>query len=198
MSVSKKKDSQNSFHNSVLIYYLTKFAGVIYRLFLAGFFGWILTAYEALAAGFSSSVIAKKLRAFSGHKIFHSARNAKRFIALAYERSFFLHVLRSTTAKLLTSRLASFGIFFFSYGFYLILIQLIKEFGIPGESMSMSGLIIGGAYMLGGAFCLFSKKNVAYVVYHSKIFSAVLFDFLGIRTVDVIEASKTEIKTTSM
>ena len=193
--MSKKKDSQNSFHNSVLIYYLTKFAGVIYRLFLAGFFGWILTAYEALAAGFSSSVIAKKLRAFSGHKIFHSARNAKRFIALAYERSFFLHILRSTTAKLLISRLASFGIFFFSYGFYLILIQLIKEFGIPGKSMSLSGLIIGGAYMLGGAVGLFSRKNVAYVVYHSKILSAVLFDFLGIRTVDVIEASKTDIKT---
>ena len=114
MSVSKKKRSRGKFRNSILIYYLTKFASLIYRTFLAGFFGWILTSYEALVSGFSSSVIVKKLQTVSGYKIFHKARNAKRFAAMAYEKSFFLNLLRSISANLLTARLASVGIFFFS------------------------------------------------------------------------------------
>ncbi len=194
MSVSNKKDSGGRFHKSVLIYYLTKFAGVIYRAFLASFFGWILTSYEAVVTGFSSSMIVKKLRTVSGYKIFHTARNAKRFVAVAYEKSFFLNLLRSISGKLLTARLASFGVFFFSYGFYLIWIQLIKEYVLPDDTMVMSGMVIGGAYMLLGTLFLFSGRNIAYIVYHSKILYAILFDFLGIRTVEVAEAAQAEVK----
>ena len=194
MSVSRKKRSRGKFRKSILIYYLTKFAGVIYRTFLAGFFGWLLTSYEALVSGFASSVIVKKLQTVSGYKIFHKARNAKRFVAGAYERSFFLNFLRSISSKLLHTRLASFGIFFFSYGFYLILIQVIREYALPEDHMAMSGIIVGGAYMLFGTLFLFSKKNVAYAVYHSKILGAVLFEFLGLRVMDVAEAANSENK----
>lgn len=194
MSVSNKKDSEGSFHKSVVIYYLTKFVGVIYRVFLAGFFGWLLTSYEAVVAGFSSSVIVKKFRAASEYKIFHKARNAKRFVAVAYEKSFFLNLLRRISGKLLTARLASFGIFFFSYGFYLIWIELIKEYVLPNDTMTWSGMMIGGAYIVLGTVFLFSGKNVAYVVYHSKILYAILFDFFGIRTVEVAEAAQADVK----
>ena len=192
MSVSKKKHSRGKYRKSILIYSLTKFVGFIYRTFLAGFFGWLLTSYEEVVAGFSSSVIVKKLQTVSSHKIFHSARNLKRRVAEAYERSFFLNLLRSISVKLLSTKLASFGIFFFSYGFYLILIQVIKEYVLPVEHMAMSGIIIGIAYMIFGTLFLFSKQNVAYAVYHSKILSSVLFDFLGISMMNIAEAAEIE------
>ena len=188
------KDSESRFHKSALIYYLTKFSAWIYRVFLSSFFGWILTSYEAVMAGFSSSVIVKKFRAASGSKIFHTMRNAKRFVAVVYEKSVLLNLLRSISGRLLKTKLSAFGIFFFSYGFYLIWIQLIKEYVLPDDSMVMSGMIMGGIYMLIGAIFLFSKRNVAYTVYHSKILYAVLFDFLGIRTVEIAEAAQTEVK----
>ena len=194
LAISKKKRSRGRFRKSILIYYLTKFSGFIYRTFLSGFFGWLLTSYEALAAGFSSSVIVKKFQTVSDHKIFHMTRNIKHFFALTYERSFFLNLLKSLSRKLLTARLASFGIFFFSYGFYLILIQLIKEYVFPEESLVMSGIIMGGTYMLVGMLFLFSRRNVAYAVYQSKILSVILFEFLGLRVAEVVEAAKLEIK----
>ncbi len=194
MAVSRKKRSRGRFRKSILIYYLTKFSGVIYRTFLSGFFGWLLTSYEALEAGLSSSVIVKKFQAVSGHKIFHMVRNAKRFAASAYERSLLLNALRILSSKLLTARLASFGIFFFSYGFYLILIQVIKEYLFPEATMAVSAMIIGAVYMFVGMLLLFSKRNIAYAVYHSRILSALLFDFLGLRAVEIAEAADVEIK----
>ena len=61
--------------------------------------------------------------------------------------------------------------------------------------MVMSGMIIGGVYIFLGMLLVFSGKNVAYAVYHSKILYALLFDFLGIRVVEVAEAANSEIKT---
>ena len=194
MSVSKKKRSRGKYRKSILIYYLTKFSGLIYRTFLAGFFGWLLTSYETIVSGFSSSVIVKKFQTFSGHKIFYKVRTAKHAIAVAYEKSFFLNLLRSISSKLLTARIASFGIFFFSYGFYLILIQLIREYAFPKEHMATNGLLIGFAYMLCGMLFLFSKKNVAYVVYHSKILETILVEFLGLRIMNVAETAESENK----
>ncbi|MBE6664786.1 MAG: hypothetical protein E7603_01015 [Ruminococcaceae bacterium] len=194
MSVSKKKHSLGKYRKSILIDSLTKLAGRIYRTFLAGFFGWILTSYEALVSGFSSSVIIKKLQTVSGLKIFHFASNAKRRVAEAYERSFFLNLLRSISEKLLTARIASFGLFFFSYGFYLILIQVIREYALPADNMAMSGIIIGVAYMLFGTLFLFSKRNIAYTIYHSKFLGGILFEFLGLRITDVAEAAENENK----
>ena len=192
--MSKKKDSSSRFHRSVLIYYVTKFSGVVYRTFLAGFFGWLLTEYDLFVERFSSSTIIKRIRAVSGHKVFHTARNAKRFVASAYEKSWFLNMLRGISAKLLTARLASFGIFFFSYGFYLILIQMIKEYALPEETLAMSGVIIGGVYILFGMLFLFSRRNVAHAIYHSRFLYTLLFDFLGIRTVEIVEAANAENK----
>jgi len=194
LSVSKKKHSLGKYRKSILIDSLTKLAGRIYRTFLAGFFGWILTSYEALVSGFSSSVIIKKLQTVSGLKIFHFASNAKRRVAEAYERSFFLNLLRSISEKLLTARIASFGLFFFSYGFYLILIQVIREYALPADNMAMSDIIIGVAYMLFGTLFLFSKRNIAYTIYHSKFLGGILFEFLGLRITDVAEAAENENK----
>lgn len=194
MSVSKKKHSRGKYRKSILIYSLAKFAGFIYRAFLAGFFGWLLTSYEEVVSGFSSSVIVKKLQTVSGHKIFHSARNIKRQVAEAYERSFFLNLLRSISLKLLSTKLASFGIFFFSYGFYLILIQVIKEYVLPVEHLAMSGIIVGIAYMVFGTLCLFSKRNVAHAIYHSKFLNGALFEFLGLRAMNIAEMAEKENK----
>ena len=180
------------FRKSFVIYYMTKLSGLIYHAFLSGFFGWILTSYDALAKGFSSSLLITKLKTVSDMKAIGFARNAKRFIAAAYERSFFLNQIRGITQRILTARVNTFGLFFFSYGVYLVLIQMIKRYLIYMETTVPHALFIGFGCIVGGFLMLFSKKNVAAAIYSSRYLRFLLFDFLGLRILDVATAAEQE------
>lgn len=188
----KKYVRSGLFRHSVLIFYLTKFSGWIYHAFLSGFFGWILTSYDALAQGFASSKIVRNIKRFSGMKALNFIKNAKRFIAVTYERSFFLNKIRDLSTKILTAKINTFGLFFFSYGIYLVLIQLIKKYAIVMETSVPHAIYIGFGSLIAGFFMLFSKKNVASAVYDSRILRFILFDFLGLRILDVANAAKCE------
>ena len=171
LSVPKKKQSKSTFETSVLIYYLTKFSGFIYRTFLAGFFGWIFTSYEALSEGFSSSMFIQKLRSLSNKSVFHFARKLKRYTAQMYERSFFLYQIKNLSMRFLRARVNTFGLFFFSYGFYLIVIQLIREYSVLPGSFLLREVIVG-CICIGSGFCMFfSKRSLANAVYDSTFFA---------------------------
>ena len=194
LSVPKKKQSKATFETSVLIYYLTKFSGFIYRIFLAGFFGWILTSYEAIADGFSSSVFVQKLRSLSNKRVFHFARKLKRYTAQTYERSFFLNWLKDLSMQFLRARVNTFGLFFFSYGFYLIVIQLIREYSVlPGSFLLREAIV--GCICLGSGFCMFfSKRSLADALYDSMFLKWILFDCLGFPMLELAEAAQDEVK----
>jgi O-antigen ligase len=194
LSVHKKKTSKAIFETSVLIYYLTKFSGFVYRTFLASFFGWLMTSYESFSEGFTSSVFVRKIKSISNHGIFHLARRTKRYTALTYERSFFLNQLRSMSTRLLTAKLNTFGLFFFSYGFYLIIIQLIKKYSDYSGEPLLRELIVGSICVVSGFSMLFSKKSLASAIYESEFLRRFLFDFLGIPIIGLAEAAQSEIK----
>ena len=116
MSGYKKKRSGGILETSMLIHYLTKFFEFVYRTFLAGILGWLFTSYEIFADAFSSSVLVRKIKALSNYRIFHLARRIKRYVALTYERSFFLSHIRDLSMRFLTAKLNMFGLFFFLPG----------------------------------------------------------------------------------
>ena len=194
MSVPKKKRSQGIFKNSVLISYLTRFSSFVYRTLLAGFFGWIFTSYEALSEGFLSSVFVRKIKAASNYRIFHLARRIKRYTALTYERSFFLNQVRGLAERLLTARLNTFGLFFFSYGCYLIIIQMVRNYSEAKGELLLSEIIVGSICIVSGFFMLFSKISLAGAVYESHFLRWILFDCLGFPITGLAEAAHSEVK----
>jgi len=194
LSVQKKKQSKAIFETSVLIYYLTKFSGFIYRTFLAGFFGWILTSYEALSNGFSSSMLVRKIKSLSNYRVFHFVRKVKRYTAQTYEKSFFLTQIRNLSMRLLKAKVNTFGLFFFSYGFYLILIQVIRKYSVLPGSFLWKEAFIGCMFIGGGFFMLFSKRSLAGAVYDSTFLRWILFDCLGFPITDIAEAAQGEVK----
>ncbi len=193
MSFNKKKISRSGlFKNSVLIYYLTKFVGWIYAAFLSGVFGMLLTSHDALVNGFSSSLIVRKIRSLADSKLIETAKNVKRHVARDYERSFFLNQVRGIAKRILTARVNTFGLFFFSYGFYLVLIQIIKKYAIMMETTVPHAIFIGGFCMVAGFFMLCSRKNVAKAIFDSQTMRTLFFDFLSLSILDVAEASQAE------
>ncbi len=194
MSVRKKKQSKGIFENSVLIYYLTKFSGFVYNTFLTGFFGWLFTAYDSFSNGFGSSAFARKVKTVSNYRIFHWARKVKRYTALTYERSLFLSWVRGLSTRFLLSRLNTFGLFFFSYGFCLMIIQFIKKYSEYAGELVLRELIVGCVFVVGGFVMLLSKKNLANAVYESKFLCWILFDCLGFPIINLAEATKNEVK----
>lgn len=194
LSVRKKKQSKGIFENSVLIYYLTKFSGFVYNTFLTGFFGWLFTAYDSFSNGFGSSAFARKVKTVSNYRIFHWARKVKRYTALTYERSLFLSWVRGLSTRFLLSRLNTFGLFFFSYGFCLMIIQFIKKYSEYAGELVMRELIVGCVFVVGGFVMLLSKKSLANAIYESKFLCWILFDCLGFPIINLAEATKNEVK----
>ena len=193
MSAPNKKREHGIFQESVLIRYLMKFSGFVYRSFLSGIFGLFMTSYNALERSFLSSWFGQKFKALSKNKIFGFARKTKRYAALTYEKSFFLNQIRSISAQLLAARINAFGFFFFFYGFALLLIQGIR-YSFPELDLSMSEIDVGAVCMIGGFFMLFSKRSLASVIYDSDLLRWILFDCLGFRSIGVAEAAKKEAK----
>ena len=195
MSGFKKKRSGGVFETSFLVYYVTKFSGFVYRTFLAGILGFLFTSYEVFADAFSSSVLVRKIKAVSNYKIFHLARRIKRYVALTYERSFFLTQIRGLSTRFLTAKLNTFGLFFFLYGGFLIIMQVIKVFSESGGDVLLYETIVGCICAGGGFFMIFSKKSLASAAYESHFLRWILFDCLGMPDTNLAEAAQMESKT---
>ncbi len=193
--IQKKKLSQklaDAFKNSVIIFYLTKFSGFIYHLFMNGVFGTMMTSYETMANAFASSSMAKAFRAFLNNKGVQAIRKVKRAMAKAYERSIILTKIRGISYHLLITNVSSLGLFLFSFGFFTLLIQILKEYAFHIDTIDSAPTILGLVIMVIAVFMFFSKKNIAETIHDSVILHAILFDYLGLRIIGVAKAAKTE------
>ena len=195
MSGYKKKRSGGVFETSLLIQYLTRFSGFVYRTFLSGILGWLFTSYEVFADAFASSVLVRKIKAVSNYRIFHLARRIKRYVALTYERSFFLTQIRGMSTRFLTAKLNTFGLFFFFYGAYLVVLQAVRVFSEAQGEPVLRETVIGCICVIGGFFMLFSNKSFASAVYDSRFLRWLLFDCLGMPDTNLAEAARQEAKT---
>ena len=182
------------FQNSVLVHYITKFSGWIYAVFLSGIFGWFLTSYDYFSDKFQSSWIVTKIRKLSEYSAITTVKKWKRYIAQTYEKSVFLNYVRGTSSKILTARVNNFGLFFFSYGLFLVMIQLIKKYAVHMETSVPHALYIGLVCVVVGFFMMFSNKNVANAICGSRLIYGFLFEFLALDVVNVAKAARVEVR----
>ena len=98
------------------------------------------------------------------------------------------------STRLLTAKLNTFGLFFFSYGFYLMIIQLIKKYSDYAGDPLLSEIIVGCICVVSGFFMLFSKRSLANAVYDSQFLRWILFDCLGFPVTALAEAAQYEVK----
>ena len=182
------------FQNSVMVHYITKFSGWVYAVFLSGVFGWFLTAYDYFSEKFQSAWLVKKIRKLSEYRAITTVKKWKRFVAQTYESSVFLNQIRGTSNIILTARVNNFGLFFFSYGLFLVMIQLIKKYAVHMETSVPHALYIGLICVVVGFFMMFSNKNVANAICGSRLIYVFLFEFLALDVVNIAKAARLEVR----
>ena len=193
--IRKKKLSSrisDAFKNSLIIHSLTRFSSWIYALCLSGIFGTLMTSYERVTNSLASSSMVKTLRAFFNNSGMRFIRKAKQAVAKSYERSILLTKLRGISYQLLITNISTLGLFLFSFGFYIVTIQLLRQFAFHTSNVETASALIGLIIMVIAIFMFFSKKNIAEAIYESVVLRTILFDYLGLRVISVAKAAKTE------
>ncbi len=190
-----KEKKRNRVGRSIILSSLTRFSTWVYASILSGFFGAILTSYHRLTKGFASSFLLTKLREIFRSIKDNPLRKARRVIAELYEQSIILNLMRRLAHGVLVVHVNNLGLIFFSYGFCVIIIQLLKlyTFNIVMDNPYKS-LIVGISVAVAGIFMFFSKKSLAQTLYESRAARFILFDFLKISMYEIAQAAKIEAK----
>lgn len=178
--------------SSFIIYHLTRFSTFLYQKILSSVFGTILTSYDTLSEAFGSSLLVTKIKSLSSNRSGASVKKAKQTVAKSYENSFLLSKLRRLSRSLLLTHVNTVGLFLFSFGFYIVIIQLLKQYTFNVTNLNPLSLVAGIVIMCLAVFMFFSKKNLAGAIYESRILRFLLFDFLGLRVINIAEASGAE------
>ena len=171
---------------------MTRFSGWIYTLFITGIFGTLMTSYENVTESLASSSMVKTIRAFFNNRGMRFIRKTKQAVAKSYERSILLTKLRGISYQLLITNVSTLGLFLFSFGFYIVTIQLLRQFAFHTSNVETASALIGLIIMVIAIFMFFSKKNLAEAIYESVVLRTILFDYLGLRVISVAKAAKTE------
>lgn len=193
--IRKKKLSErisDSFKNSLIIHSLTRFSSWIYALCISGIFGTLMTSYDRVTQSLATSSMVKTIRAFFNNRGMRLIQKAKQSVARSYERSILLTKLRGISYQLLITNVSTLGLFLFSFGFYIVTIQLLRQFAFHTNNVETTSALIGLVIMVVAIFMFFSKKNIAEAIYESVVLRTLLFDYLGLHIISVAKAAKTE------
>ena len=151
MASSNKKRNKPKlaamFRSSFFIYYLAKFSEFIYNAVSVSVFGHLMTSYDKLSKAFASSLIVTKVKALQGNRGGAAVKKAKHTVAKSYENSYLLTRLRRLSKALLLTHVNTLGLFLFSFGFYIITIQLLKRYTFHVEDLNPYSLVAGIAIM---------------------------------------------------
>ncbi len=193
MDNKKKKKNRGLIKNSLLLSLLSRFSAWVYASVLSGIFAFIFTSYRKLAAGFSSSFLLTKGASFFSNMKDNPLKRLKYSVAKVYEQSLFLSHVRKFFHGFMTMHVNSLGLTFFSYGFCVVIIQLLKLYTFKVEMVNpYTSLIVGFIIMFIGIFMFFSKKSIAGLLYESKTARFLLYDLLGYQMHGIALAAKCE------
>ncbi|MBE6582367.1 MAG: hypothetical protein E7648_03790 [Ruminococcaceae bacterium] len=104
----------------------------------------------------------------------------KRFIAKSFDNSFILGYLKQLIAKVPLIQLKCVGLFYFSFGLYSTIVNLIKT-NLVSDVGDMPLYLSVGTFVVGGLLCA-SQKNCYAAFAESKILSRIFFGFFKIPT----------------
>ncbi len=193
MDKKKKRGKKSFIANSLSVSLLTRFSTWVYASVLSGIFGFVFTGYQKLSDGFRSSFLLTKLRELFGRFKENPFKRAKHLVAKTYEQSFLLSILRKHFHSFLTMHVNNLGFICFSYGFCVVVIQLLKLYTFHVEMENpYKSLIVGIVVMFVGIFMFFAKKSVSALLYESRTARFILFDVFGFQMYHISQAAKVE------
>lgn len=164
---------------SLILSLLDRASAAVYRMLREGFFGFLFTAYSREDTAFARSMIGNRFRrnAMRRENFLTRAHHA---IARSFENSAVLCMSTRVTNYLLGCSLRVYGLFFTSFGIYVVLIYLIKRYALSLETASLSHLLIGACILISSWPLLFSRQPVAEALLESAVMRPLLLGVAGI------------------
>ncbi len=103
----------------------------------------------------------------------------KRRFAKNFDNSFIISNLKEVISKIPNLQLKCIGLFYFSFGLYSTVVNLVKTNLIAGGNAGLSLYLSVGACVVGGIFCG-TQKNCYTAFSESKITSGIIFGFFNV------------------
>ena len=169
----------NAVKTSLIIRALSKFAKKIYGAVAESVFARILTSRPDTQKAFDASVAGAVSK--RSEKSVERSKNIKYAFAKQIEKSFILNALKKLFTKLLTLSLSSYGVFVFSFGFYVTVVYAVKRFALNWQSDLRNDLFVGLGAIILSIFLFASKKSLSDALSSSVIMRTVFADMLGLR-----------------
>ncbi len=165
--------SKNAKKKSSIFSSLTRFSEHIYSKMPESFSARLLIGKKKTENGLFSKLISKinfKKRV---------SLPIKRFFAKSFDNSFILGYLKKLISMIPLIQLKCVGLFYFSFGLYSTIVNLIKANLISGGRGDLSLYLSIGSFVVGGIFCG-SQKSCYASFSESKILSSVFFGFFNV------------------
>lgn len=143
----------------------------------SGIFSRIFSSYGKLDAVWRGGAV---YGAFSRFRDVRWVKRMRRGVARSVERSMILRAMRTVFSALPWLTVRSYGMFFFSFGFYTSVIFAIKTVA-TSLTADIDALLTGAAFILLSVPLLFSTKTLAGAVISSRFASYLVIDILGYR-----------------
>ncbi len=163
---------------SILIFWLDRFADAIGRAFINGWFGKIFTAYSSEQAALERSFLKHHFISFGFKRNF---RKFREYFARIFESSYCLNKVKNLSSDMLSVPLRSYGISFFVFGLYTVLICLIRWI-VPGiEDASIDYVLIGIAVCIISIPMVISYESLAEALGSGRMITMIVKDSFGFR-----------------
>lgn len=170
----------NFFGRSAIYKYTCRLTSAIYKRFIYGLFGTILTLYAGFAQKLQDSLFASL---FSRKKERENSHTLGYKISRLCETSIFARLVGILKRDLLFCQLNALGILGFSFGFYSAAIILLKKYAFNTSEISFLSLALSVILIIVSTILLFSKKTLISVINESYALNFIFFDFLAMRKI---------------
>ena len=177
----------NLFKRSAIVSALCRLFSSIYKKAIYGFFGTLFTLYGSFEEKLKNSFFAN---IFSRRKTNGYHRPLSYRASKAYETSLFARAAETVKWSVLSCPMNIFGILFFSFGFYSMVIILLKKYAFSLEPASELSVMTSAIFIVVSIMLLFSKKTFIDVVNESHTLNFIFFDFLNMRKISAEEHEK--------
>lgn len=163
---------------SLFIFWLDRLADAIYHACANGFFGKLFTAYTFEQEAFERGFLKQH---FISSKFKRYFRKVCEFFSKIFENSYFLNEIKYFSSGMLSIPLKSYGVSFFFFGLYTVLICLIRWI-VPGlEEVSIDYVWIGISVCVISIPMLISYGSLAEALGKGKITAMIVKDSFGFR-----------------
>lgn len=173
----------------VIISALMRFADFIYKAAKNSFAASILLSYDKVDSCAENS-FAGSIAHSLGSSESEGFRKVKHKVASSLENSFIISSIGKLSSALLALSLSSYGVFAFSFGFYVVATYLLRKYSFSLD-VSLASLVTGLAFIIFSFVLFMSKKSLAQAISGSVILRFIFFDVLSLRSValDYVAAS---------